>query len=171
MNQLIIAVTVVVALASAALAQAGLPGGARSLTESHGDWVVVCSTRPESTPLCSISQQQRSRQTGQRVLAIELRPVGSGVEGAMSLPLGLDLESGVRLRIDDAGEAPLRFKTCRASGCIVELRFDGAALDALRAGSALNVLTLSTEREELPWAFSLAGFSAALARAAELAGG
>ena len=170
MKQNIIAVMALLGLATPALAQTTLPGGARSLTESHGDWAVVCTVRPEDGPLCTISQQQSSRETGQRVLAVELRPLGDRVAGAVSLPLGLDLESGVRLRIDDAGQVPLRYKTCRPGGCLVELSFDGAALEALRAGSVLNIVALTTDLTELPLAVSLTGFTSALVRAVELTG-
>ena len=150
---------------------AGLPGGASSLTETHGDWTVACrlGQQDEQTiRLCALSQQQ-SNQQGQRVLAVELRPADDGAGGVMILPFGLVLAQGVTLRIDEseAGE-PLPFSTCLPAGCIVPISFDAARIEALSQGTTLAVTATATNGGETNLAISLAGFTSALNRTREL---
>lgn len=171
MRRALLAAAMLATFAGPAVAQsATLPGGATSLTENHADWLVTCAARPQAGPVCSVSQQQSSQQSGQRVLVIELRPVGGGVTGAVSLPFGLDLESGIAIEVDDGARLPLRFKTCLSSGCLVELAFDGPGSRALQSGKVLNVTATASGGDEAKFAVSLAGFASALARATELTG-
>jgi len=119
----------VLAGAPALAQEASLPGGAGSLREKHGDWIVSCtiSTQPEGKKikLCSLAQEQFSRETRQRTLAIELRPESRGLKGPLVLPFGLALEKGASYQLD-AGHAgtPQRFRTCLPVGCIIEVSFD-----------------------------------------------
>lgn len=86
-----------------AAAAQGLPGGASSLNEAHGDWSVACAAR-EGSVQCAISQSQVSGQNGQRVLTIELRAAegGEAINGVLILPFGLRLDEGVTLAIDES---------------------------------------------------------------------
>ena len=113
-----------VLLPVAALAQ-GLPGGASTLNETHGDWTVVCSAA-EGPPRCVMSQTQVGGESRQRVLTVELRATeGDAVGGVLVLPFGLNLDDGVSLAIDDAASfGSLRFSTCLPVGCLVPLDFD-----------------------------------------------
>ncbi|TPK96485.1 hypothetical protein FJ938_27220 [Mesorhizobium sp. B2-4-14] len=79
----------------------GLPGGATSLREGHGDWTVSCNLATQNganVKVCALSQEQTDSQSRQRVLAMELRPAGETVQGMLVLPFGLALEKGVTLR-------------------------------------------------------------------------
>lgn len=149
----------------------GLPGGASSLNETHGDWTVAC-TVPEGAVRCAVSQVQVNGENRQRVLSVELAATegGNAASGALVLPFGLALEQGVVLSIDE-GEAlpPLRFSTCLPVGCLVPLAFDRDTVAAMRAGTALKAkAAANTNGQELSFSISLAGFTSALARAAEL---
>lgn len=157
--------------AGASLAQ-GLPGGASSLSETHGDWTVTC-TAPENIVGCAITQSQMADESRQRVLAMELRPGEDGevTNGILLLPFGLRLDDGVRLAIDDDSETfqTLRFSTCLPAGCLVPLSYNGAAVSALRAGSTLFVKANASDNgQEIRFSISLDGFISAHSRAAEL---
>lgn len=158
--------------ASLSVAQ-GLPGGATSLNEAHGDWRVACSTA-EGTPRCVMSQTQVSGENRQRVLAIELAVAegGNAATGMLVLPFGLDLDQGVVLSIDEGGFLPsLRFSTCLPAGCLVPLAFNTDAMTAMRAGTALNVKTAASGNgQEVNFSISLSGFTNSLSRLAELSG-
>jgi len=151
----------------------GLPGGATSLNETHGDWTVVCTTRVEVAD-CAITQTQVSSENRQRVLAVELTTAegGNAARGMLVLPFGLRLDAGVRLAIEErVALDPLRFSTCLPAGCIVPLEFDPAAVTALRAGMALSAtVTANDGSQELVFAISLMGFSSAFNRISELNG-
>lgn len=151
----------------------GLPGGATSLSETHGDWNVACAI-PEGTVHCTISQTQVRGENRQRVLAIELAAAESGntATGTLLLPFGLKLEEGVSLAIDaGAPLQTLRFSTCLPAGCLVPLTFSHDATTAMRQGTALLVsATANDSGQKAKFSISLAGFASALARAAELDG-
>jgi len=151
---------------------AGLPGGATSLRETHGDWVVSCSVQTvddRTGKACALSQELTDTKSGQRVLALELRPAGTSVDGTLVLPFGLTLANGVTLQIDD-GQAgsPLAFRTCLPAGCIVPVAFDAKMLAALRNGTTLKVRTTRDGGGDMQLAISLKGFAGALDRTAAL---
>lgn len=152
-------------------AAAELPGGASALNETYQDWRVSCRDQ-EAEVRCILLQGQTDQRTGQRVLAIELRPEGpQGAAGILLLPFGLALEAGVALRIDEQTSGPdLRFSTCLASGCLVPLVFDAKMIEMLRAGMALKINAAVNETgQPVVFSISLKGFSAALSRTRELA--
>ena len=63
----------------------GLPGGASSLQETHGDWRVACAQQ-NGKKVCAFSQQQTDKDTRQLVLAVELNaPAADRAEGTLIL--------------------------------------------------------------------------------------
>lgn len=150
----------------------GLPGGASSLNETHGDWTVAC-TAPEAGVRCAISQTHVQGENRQRVLAIELIAIegGSAANGTLVMPFGLELDDGVSFGIDEAAPFQnLRFSTCLPAGCVVQLAFDADTIAALRSGTSLAIkaTTANPSTQEVSLSISLRGFASALARAAEL---
>ncbi len=154
-----------------AAAAQGLPGGATTLNETHGEWRVTCAA-PEGAVRCAISQAQVRGENRQRVLAIEIFAAegGNTASGTLVLPFGLKLDQGAVFAIDE-GQAlpPLRFSTCLPAGCLVPLSFNKDAVTAMRTGKALKVKAAANDSgQEVNFSISLAGFASALARAAEL---
>jgi len=144
------------------------PGGATSVQESYSDWQVSCAISGEAK-VCSMIQQQTNRETGQRVLAIELRKTEAGMGGALMLPFGILLESGVTLQIDGGAAGDnLRFRTCVPNGCLVPLDFGSEFVSALVRGGQLNIATVAEGGNDITFSVSLRGFSAASSRIAEL---
>ena len=158
--------------AGASFAQ-GLPGGATTLNETHGDWTVACAT-PEGNVRCAVSQVQINSDNRQRVLTVELTVTegGNTASGMLVMPFGLALEQAVTLSIDDgAAMPPLRFSTCLPTGCLVPLAFNQETVTAMRAGTSLKAIaTANGSGHEVNFSISLSGFTSALARAAELGG-
>jgi invasion protein IalB len=151
----------------------GLPGGATSLKESHGDWTVTCAVEAHNekkTKACALSQTQADSKSRQRVLAIELHPKEAAVEGTLILPFGLALDQGVSLQIDDgAVSPPSRFRTCLLAGCLVTIGFDAKMLAALRKATVLRARGTADGGKEVLFTISLKGFGGALDRAIALA--
>ncbi|MGB6118333.1 MAG: invasion associated locus B family protein [Mesorhizobium sp.] len=151
----------------------GLPGGASSLNETHGDWTVACTT-PGGAVRCAASQTQVNGENRQRILAAELTATegGKAAGGLLVLPFGLRLDSGVRLAIDEAAaDETLRFSTCLPAGCLVPLSFDAAELMALQSGKALSITATANDGgQETAFSISLKGLSSALSRVNQLNG-
>lgn len=145
-----------------------LPGGATTLREGHGDWIVSCDIVTQngaSRKVCGLSQVQTNTQSHQRILAVQLQPGDSVVDGTLVLPFGLDLSKGVTLQVDDGLVlASLPFRTCIPAGCLVNLNLDGRSVAALRTGASLKVNVFPVGGQEMSLSISLKGFPGALDR-------
>jgi len=137
-----------------------LPGGASALSETHGDWTVNCQATV-TTKTCTLSHQQFNKQSGQRLLAIEL-----------ALPFGLALSNGITLEVDDKKlDGSLQFSTCQMVGCLVPVSFDGDVMPLLKAGTTLKINAVAADTQQpVNFTISLNGFGSALARTAALSG-
>src|SRR6187549_3608122 len=80
-----------------ALGATALPGGATSLSETHGDWTVRCGI-VDQVVSCEAFQEQISSENQQRVLAISFGSGGDVVSGLLVLPFGLLLANGALLQ-------------------------------------------------------------------------
>lgn len=149
-----------------------LPGGATSLREVHGDWVVSCAITGEGSQArksCSMSQEQQDGNSGQRVIAMEIQPSAEGDRATLVLPFGLDLAAGASLQIDDGARgASLPFRTCVPVGCIVSTGMDSEMQASLRDGTALKVHARADGGRETAFSISLKGFGGAFDRTAQL---
>jgi invasion protein IalB len=149
---------------------AQLPGGASSLTETHGDWVVNCRVANVGR-VCTYSFQQFDRGSNQRAFAIELTPRKADAGGTLALPFGLDIAKGVTLAIDDKTiqEGLLPFSTCLVVGCLVPITFDAAVQAQLKAGTVLKVTgTILESAQPVSFNIPLNGFASASARTTQL---
>lgn len=151
---------------------APLPGGASSLRETHGDWVVNCVV-PKDRKLCTISQQLAQQSQGggaQRVLSVELTPTAKGAEGALLLPFGLLLSRGVAVQVDEGKPlAATPVRTCVPGGCLAPLTLDPATVGGMRKGKQLKLNMVASDTEKpLVLNVSLKGFGDALDRASAL---
>lgn len=147
-----------------------LPGGANALNETHGDWTVSCAMAGAKKD-CVLTQALGDNQTGQRVLAVELAMTEKNeAEGMLLAPFGLRLGDGIKLGLDgrDLG-TPRPFYTCVATGCLVPIQLDVAALAVLKAGSKLEINAASANNgEPVKLSLSLTGFTAAVDRVVAL---
>jgi invasion protein IalB len=160
--------TAILAMASPAFAAAALPGGANSLSETHGDWMVRCEVA-EALVRCAAQQEQLSTETRQRLLAIEFQPTADTLNGTLALPFGLLLSKGTVLQVDQQPASPAQpFQTCLPSGCLVPLVLAADWREALRNGTSLAIVATAVDGKEAKFAIPLRGFAAALDRIVEL---
>jgi invasion protein IalB len=140
------------------------------VNEPHEDWSVRCF-RVESPAPCDVLQVGTSSETQQRVLLISIAYVPSRDGYAMQIivPLGVELSQGLTLAAGEASLTGLRFTRCERDGCYVETGLPQPTIDALSAMTANTTITIIpfNEEETLELPFSVAGFSAAMARMRE----
>ncbi len=163
------------AAASAYAADPSLPNGATSLREQYADWTVLCGIAADGdkkTKVCSMQQEQvRQVENGpsQRVLAVELQPRDKGLQGVLVLPLGLKLDKGATLKIDDGKVSDASpFRTCIFAGCIVDIVADDKMAASVGKGKTLSVKTITDEGKDADFSISLNGFQNAMKRVGEL---
>ena len=150
-----------------------LPGGATSLSESHGDWTVGCGLQSDgdkTVKVCSLVQEQLDSRTRQRVLAVELRPGKDAAKAVFLLPFGLDLQKGTTAQVDDQKAGGVhQFRTCLPAGCVLEMEIAADLLAKLGKGNQLKLNAVADGGKDAQFAISLKGFQAAYNRTAELA--
>ncbi len=152
--------------------EAALPGGATSLRESYGDWLVNCAIAgqgAQARKVCAMTQEQKAS-SGQRVIAMELRAAASDTLATLYLPFGLDLTAGATMQIDEGTNGKtLPFRTCLPVGCLVLSNIDAGMLTSLRNGKSLKVHAKADNGKEMVFPLSLAGFGTAFDRTLALA--
>ena len=167
-----IAIGIAITLATVtAVGALGLPGGASSLTETHGDWTVTCRNVSEgesARPACTMSQQQRNEQN-QRAIVVELVPTDDGVRGVLVLPFGVAVTEAVAFAVDEESLGdPRSFSTCLPVGCVVPVTIATEGVDRMKAGTMFDVTARPIDGERFTLQVSLSGFTNALNRSIEL---
>ena len=164
------AITALVSISPSEAAFAQMPDGASSINETYQDWRVTC-IKNENVDRCSMLHSQVAKDSGQRVLSVELTaPSADKLQGIILMPFGLALANGVKLAVDDGATGPtFGFSTCLPQGCIVPIEFDQSKIDNLKNGATLNInATIMDSGETINIAASLKGFTAAYNRLNEL---
>lgn len=150
--------------------QVSLPGGASTLTETHGNWTVACEVK-DNKKRCEFSQAIGNKKTGRRILSIELQPVGGdAARGVILAPFGLNLATGITLKVDNKEVGrPLAFTTCVDAGCVVPISFDAQTMAQVAKGNVMTVnATAAGNGQAVSLKISLKGFTAARNRAAQI---
>lgn len=147
---------------------AQLPNGASSIIETYGDWIVRCVLE-NGVKLCTLSQTQNTKDTGQRIFAIELLPRNGKTEGNILMPFGLELNAGASLKLDGKDLEQERFSTCAPQGCLLPVSFPSVVTDAMGRAKTLTVAAQNVNGgQAVIFNAPLNGFAAALDRTIQL---
>ena len=151
-----------------------------ALSETYGDWIVQCANAP--TPkqegqeaatkrICQVSQSLAQGNSNQRVLMIVFEGAAKDkpLAGTVIAPFGIDLQSGLALRIKDDVYAKAAYKTCLPQGCVAPVAVDAKFEAALRANEKLTVaMTASDTGAPVSLEVSLKGLAQSLDRLKKL---
>jgi invasion protein IalB len=151
---------------------AQLPNGATTISETYVDWTVTCSIE-NGAKLCLLSQAQGNNQTRQPTFVIELQPPKDGkTEGTILMPLGMKLDAGGILKLDDKDLVQdARFSTCLPQGCLLTVSLPLSVTEAMKKASKLTVASLNQSKgEAVIFNVSLNGFAAAIERLKQIGG-
>lgn len=154
-----------------ALLLAGLPLGgtavAQTATEAKpktdNPWVKLCNTDPKKKKeICLTSREIRAK-TGQplsSVLVIE--PQGETRKILRILvPPGMQIQPGLAVQVDKGKQRNAKFAICFPNTCFGEVAIDANFVKTLRAGNNLVVTVINHQGKQVPYRFSLVGFTAA----------
>lgn len=140
------------------------PAGQGALQVLDRGWRVACQSpaSDRNQLICSVVFEA-FRDSGQRLLAIELNRDAAGQRVLVTTPLGVNLFSPVEIVIDQGPPVRATYQTCQTGGCVA-LAPRGVDAAALQRASELEIRFESAgQRIGVP--VPLAGFSAALKRA------
>ena len=127
-----------------------------------GDWTVTCATNDAGKKVCAMMQRLSNAQTKQVVLAwlIGLDPAGDKVM-TLRTPLGLLLNKGVVVQVDDNPHLVISYRTCVQSFCEAVHALNASLLDTLKAGTTAKVQLQNLQEQAVNINVSLKGFGKA----------
>ena len=126
-------------------------------------WIARCSSPGRDAPLeCAMEQSAVLTKTGQLVALVNIRVPGDtrAPVALVQLPLGLNLQTGAKLQVDDGKSVELPIQTCENRGCYASLPVSQEMLNAMRAGKQLKVVFQDLAKETISIPMSLADFTA-----------
>lgn len=137
-------------------------------------WLVRCGEKAEGQMRrpCEMVQAITMRETGQRVVEMALTAgykmqddgeVLDMIGGVVVVPLGVAVEEGVIIRVDDAEQArKFPIQGCAAQGCQARIAFTLDEAQTMAKGETLSVIARNTEGRPVIIPMRLAGFDAAM---------
>ena len=137
---------------------------AQASTPAQPGWAARCSSPGRDAPLeCAMEQSAVLTKTGQLVVLVNIRVPGDARTpiALVQLPLGLNLQTGAKLQVDDGKSADLPIQTCENRGCYASIPVSPEMLASLRSGKQLKILFQDLAKETITIPMPLNDFSAA----------
>jgi invasion protein IalB len=128
------------------------------------DWTKVCGKPASTAPEVCYTTRDFVSEQGQSTLALAVYEVRSAQPVKLVrvlMPLGLLLQPGIRLAVDQRPVVPGRFGLCVPSGCFAEAPVNDEFVSALKSGTSLKVSAQNQAGREVSFAVPVAGFSKA----------
>lgn len=124
-------------------------------------WVKLCELQPKK--ICVTRTLLRTTQGAPAALAEFAEPEGSPKILRITLPLGMLLEYGTRILIDQTQQpyATAKFVTC-LEGCITFYQVTDDLQDKMKKGKTLNVQAVNLNNAPLNFPLSLENFAKAI---------
>jgi len=137
--------------------------------DTFDDWKIQCE-KPEgaTVEICHAFQQIMTKAaeggTEQRVLhvAIGYPPEQADPIAIFTTPLGVALQAGIQVKVDEKEPKGVAFNVCNNNGCQAAVKLDAASLEELKMGTKLTVTFGNLKRQGLNVPVSLKGLTAAL---------
>jgi invasion protein IalB len=138
------------------------PSGSTPAPPQAG-WAARCSSPSRDAPLeCAMEQNAILTKTGQLVVLINIRVPGDTRTpvALIQLPLGLNLQAGAKLQVDDGKGIDLPIQTCENRGCYASFPVGVETLNALRSGKQLKIMFQDLSKETITIPLPLNDFAA-----------
>lgn len=125
-----------------AAAQPARPPATTTVTRSGPatGWNKLCSAAGP-TQACAISQEMFSEQ-GQFIASASFQyaPGGGRRRLIVNVPLGMWIEDGIQIRVDQGQVTRTHFGTCMTNGCFGAIDVNDALLNQMRRGRILQII-------------------------------
>lgn len=133
-------------------------------------WGIYCNSQQANIYVCTLAQELRRKEDNARLTLMEVRPTSlSQASVSLTLPFGLAVKSGVTLQVDNGPMVHnVAYSTCYQQGCIVPMKLDRNALNAIRHGKHLKVNASIINEGSVNFELPLEGFEAAYATVIKL---
>jgi invasion protein IalB len=146
-------------------APAPSPSGTPSATPpASPGWATRCTSASRDAPLeCAIEQNAILTKTGQVLVLVVIRVPGDtrAPVAFVQLPLGLNLQTGAKLQVDEGKTFDLPIQTCENRGCYAGTTVTPEQLTALKSGRQLKVSFQDLAKETITVPLPLNDFATA----------
>lgn len=133
-------------------------------------WGKSCDAGPDGKQTCAIVQNivitDKSTNNSLRALsvAVGFLPGDAKLRMALTVPLGINLPTGVGFQIDEGQASTLPVETCLADGCRLIMTIDAGGRDSLVKSKMIKVTYQLANGQKVALPIELAGFGDALAQ-------
>jgi invasion protein IalB len=128
---------------------------------TYSEWQKVCFKMPGKETLCRTSTVG-TWNTGQMAIRIDVIERQGGARLQILLPVGLYLQSGVKLKVDNsAREVVIPYSWCFSNLCVAAARATGDMINALEKSQKLSVDVVDTNLVNLTATVPTSQFAAA----------
>lgn len=136
-----------------------------TLPEGTDAWKIRCNSEEankaeQKRGKCEVFQQLLVQETKKRFAEFAIGfPEGQNeARGIMILPLGVLLEPGVEMQIDDQQSFKFKIRYCEPGGCAAFLSLNDQVLNMMRNGKVAKITLQSAQGKSLTFEMSLKGF-------------
>jgi len=126
------------------------------------DWTVRCEQTEGAGQNCLIFQTLADQDNDRPVLQISVgypNP-GAGPAAMLIVPLGVALEPGMEIQVDEEPAFRVPFNHCNRMGCVVGFPLGPELIDAFKRGNTTRVTVLDLTGRPISLEVSLLGFTA-----------
>lgn len=123
-------------------------------------WFVSCDNGANPKKLtCVMTQSLVQANSQQRIISARIQADAEGnMIMVVSLPHGLDLQSGIKVSIDEENPSEHPIQTADANGAYARVGLSPDMVEEMKIGSALGVQFTAASGNEVKFDLSLAGF-------------
>jgi len=126
------------------------------------DWTVRCEQTESAGQNCLIFQTLADQDNDRPVLQISVgypNP-GAGPAAMLIVPLGVALEPGMEIQVDEDPAFRVPFNHCNRMGCVVGFPLGPELIEAFKRGSTTRVTVSDLTGQPISLEVSLLGFTA-----------
>jgi invasion protein IalB len=135
-----------------------------------GLWGKSCDSGPDGKQTCVVQQSVviTDKNTSQSLRALSVAvgylPGDAKLRMALTVPLGINLQTGVGFQIDEGQTNILPVETCVADGCRMIMTIDAGGRDGLVKSKMIKITYQLATGQKVALPIELAGFGDALAQ-------
>lgn len=147
------------ALLASFVSLAMLPSAVAQEAINSNGWYKACSDQGENK-ICNV-QYQAVASTGQVITSVNLAEITGKVERKVfqiTVPTGRLIRPGLKMKIDTDEESRLPYSFCTPRICAAEFPLDDTLVNALKAGTKIDVTSVNWQGKENPIEITLDGF-------------
>jgi len=136
-------------------------GGQPELTYSF--WTKVCQKGPEANAkqVCFIGRDGRVESGMPVVVVVLVEPEGETKKLRVTLPLGMSLQAGTRVIVDNGQPLTGPYVICLSNGCVAEYEASAELITKMKTGQSMHVQGINGSGQPISIPMPLADFAKA----------